>query len=327
VVFLFRDKSIVSILFLILLGFAVHTHLFITTPQLAINEDSGIFSFLLKQYLHYVPQGLISFIYIAIVLIQAFRLNLFLNELRMYNLSGFTTAMSYVLLTGFFVQWATITPALLANSLVIWLFIQLSKLYNHNSPKSLLFNTGLIVGAAVLCYQPTGILILVVLFALAIVRPFNLSEWLVLLLGILMPVYVVVSLLYLNDSLNLLNTILPKIQINIPVIKTDVWFWISLGTITILLFAGFVIWNQFNSRMIIQIRKNWSVMMVMLFIILPIPFIFKSAGLQSAELCIVPMAAFIANFFLYPKRLLFPNLLFLLAIAVIVHNNWALIKN
>jgi hypothetical protein len=120
---------------------------------------------------------------------------------------------------------------------------------------------------------------------------------------------------------------LPHVQLNVPLVKADVWFWISLGTIAILLIAGFSIWSGQNQRMVIQIRKNWAVMMVMLLMMLPIPFVFKNAGLQSAELCIVPMAAFMANFFLYPKRLLFPNLLFLLALAVVIHNNWVLVKN
>ncbi len=327
-VFLFRDKSISSVFFLILLCFGVHAHLFINTPQVVVIEGSGLISSALSLFVKdYLPQTAVAFIYIAIVLLQAIRLNLVMNELRMYNQSGFTTGMAYILLTAFFPQWSNLTPAILANTFVIWIFIQLSKLYTHPSPKTLLFNTGLIVGASVLCYHPTGILIVVVLFALAIVRTFLLSEWLVLLLGIFMPFYLVISYFYLNNKMTLLETVLPYVQLNLPVSKTEVWFWINLATMIFMLVAGIIFWSKENSRMVIQIRKTWAAMMVMVFIMLPVPFIFSHAGMEAAALSLVPLAGFIANIFIYPKKLLLPNLLFILAIVIVIHNNWLLIKN
>lgn len=128
---------------------------------------------MLNQYIAGLPSTVLFLIYHAVVLVQAIRLNMVLSDLRMFQHNTYTTAMAYVLLTGLFTQWCSITPALLANFLLIWLFIKLSRLYNHPSPKTLLFNTGLIVGVAVLCYHPTAILVLVVLFALAVVRPLN----------------------------------------------------------------------------------------------------------------------------------------------------------
>lgn len=326
-VFLFRDKSFISVFFLILLCFAVHAHLLISTPKIIITEDSGIISFVLNNIFKTYPQTILLLVYMAMVLLQAIRLNMLLNEFKMFSQSGFTTAMAYILLTGFFPQWANITPALIANTFVIWLFIQLSKLYNNPSPKSLLFNTGLIIGAAVLCYHPTAMLVTVVLFALAIVRPFIISEWFVLLLGAAMPFYIISSLLFLNDKINQLNTFLPHIKFSMPLLITDVWFWVNLSVTGILLVAGFAALNNNYSRMAIQIRKNWSIMMVMVLMLLPVPFIFQNAGLEAAALSIIPLAAIISNIFIYPKKLWMPNLFFVLAIAIIIHNNWAIIKN
>ena len=326
-VFLFRDKSFVSVFFLIILCLLVHTHLLISTPNIATAEDSGIISFVITNYLIALPKGMMGLLYIAIILLQAIRLNILLNEYKMFQYSGFTTAMSYILLTGFFSQWATISPALIANTFVIWIFIQLSKLYNNPSPKSLLFNTGLIIGAAILCYQPTAMLIAVVFFALVIVRPFIISEWFVLLIGIIMPFYIISALLFLNDKINLLPTFLPRTKFGLIIPITDVWFWVSIAVIAVLLIAGFITLTNNNNRMVIQIRKNWNIMTVMVVMLIIIPFIFYNAGLQSAALSIIPLAAIIANIFLYPKKMLVPNLFFALAIIIIIHNNWVLIKN
>jgi len=328
VVFLFRDKSVSSIFFLIFLCLVVHAHVFMSVTHVQVLEEDGILSFVLQQYIKPLPGTVIALLYLSLIMLQAIRLEFLMNQLKMFHRNSFTTSMSYVLLTGFFTQWCNLTPALIANSFVIWIFIQLSKLYNNPSPKTLLFNTGFIVGITIMCYHPTAILIVVVLFALAIVRPFRASEWMVLLLGIVTPYYLAVSILYLNDKTALLSSFIPRlVPVSLPISHPDKWFWINLATMAFLLLSGLAAWNPQHNRMIIQIRKNWSVVMVMALIILPVPFIFKNAGMESALLSIVPLAAFIANVFLYPHRLWLPNFLFLVAIVIVIHNNWLLIKN
>ena len=73
--------------------------------------------------------------------------------------------------------------------------------------------------------------------------------------------------------------------------------------------------------------KKLGVMMVMLLTLLPVPFIFQLGGLESGLLSLVPVCAFAANAFANPRRMGLPNLLFILAVAVIAINNWQLLKN
>ena len=93
-VFLFRDKSFISVFFLIILCLLVHTHLLISTPTIATSEDSGITSFVITTYLIALPKGMIALLYIAIILLQAIRLNILLNEYKMFQYNSFTTAIS-----------------------------------------------------------------------------------------------------------------------------------------------------------------------------------------------------------------------------------------
>ncbi len=322
----FRDKSIIALIFLVILCLAVHVHFFVSTPLVVISDDDGLLSVLFRRYIQPLPGTFIFVIYFVFVLVQSIRLNMVLNELKMFQQTGFTTAMSYILLTAFLPQWCALTPALIANSLVVLIFIQLSKLYNHPAPKTLLFNTGLIVGLTILSYHPTALLILVVLFALAVVRPFRITEWFVLMIGIITPYYFLIAGLYLTNNMNELYHFIPDIQFMLPVQKADVWLWINLSAIVILLLFGFIYWVPASNRMVIQLRKNWSVMLVMLLILLPIPFVFQNAGIESGILCTVPLVSFISNAFLNPKRLWLPNLLFWIAVIIVIHNNLELIK-
>lgn len=310
-----------------MLSIGVHFHFFTTAPLIVTNTNDGVFSYLLQNYVKGLPETALFLIYHAIVLIQSIRINRVLNDLKMFQSSNYTVAMAYVLFSGMLIQWCSISAALIANSLVIWLFIKLSRLYNHPSPKTLLFNTGLIVGLSIICYHPTALLILVVLFALAVVRPFRLAEWLVLLIGILLPYYFLFSWLFINEKLSSFTDYLPYLQLNLPFPAWNPQLITRFSVLIINLLAGLYFWINANSRMVIQIRKNWGVMVVVLLILLPIPFVFLHAGIESAYLCMVPLAAFAGNAFSNPKKLLFPNILFWITVIVLIYNNWWFIKN
>ena len=144
-------------LFLALLAIAVHMHGFTTPMALSANQQDGFFSVLLHQYFGKLLHSVGFILYLLIIIAQAIRLNFFLAEQKMFPNSDYTVGMSYILLTAVLPDWMAITPALLANFLLIWIYIKLTRLYNHTAPKTLLFNIGLLVTLTVLCYHPTTI--------------------------------------------------------------------------------------------------------------------------------------------------------------------------
>jgi hypothetical protein len=327
VVFLFRDKSIINIFFLAILSIGIHIHFFTVSPIIVSNFNDGFFSFLLRTYVSTFPPTALFLLYHGLVIFQAIRLNLVLNDLKMFQQNSYIPAMTFVLLTGLFPAWSSISPALLSNLFLIWLFTRLCRLFNQASPKTLLFNTGLILALAIIFYRPTAMMILVVLYALVEIRPFNLAEWLVLLMGVILPYYFLASWFFLNDEMQQFSTFLPYLSWNLPVDNLNFGLWAGLGTLGILILSGLYFWQLFNQRMIIQIRKNWGLMLMFFVLMLLVPFIFKFGGLVSAFMALVPITAFVSNAFSYPKKLTLPNLLFWLCIAVIAYNNWLFMKN
>lgn len=324
-VFLFRDKSIANIFFLSVLSIVVHLHFFSSVPVVITDQHDGLISMVLTSYIAGQSQTVLFVLYHIVVLLQALRLNMVLNDQRMFHQYTYMVAMCYVLLSAILPQWCSISSALVSNSLLIWIFTKLCKLYNNPSPKTLLFNTGLIVGATILCYHPTAVLVLAVLFALTVVRPFRLAEWLILMMGTLLPFYFLFSWLFLSDRLAGYGNFLPRIRVGLPISHWDTDLVVSLAYLALLFLTGFYYWQVSMGRMGIQIRKNWGVMVVMLLIVLPVPFVFKNAGITASIMSLVPLATFSSNAFSGPKRLLFPNFLFWLAIGVIIYHNWHLV--
>ena len=119
---LFRDKSIVTVFLLAILSVLVHLHIFFH-PVVIHNEiDNGLISSFINHYFSAIIPGVLSLLYIFIILSQAIILNTLLNEWKMYQKAALTTAAAFILLTGCFPEFSNISPALLNNYLII-LFI------------------------------------------------------------------------------------------------------------------------------------------------------------------------------------------------------------
>jgi len=326
VVALFKDRSPVTIIWLFLLSLVVHSHLFLDFSGVIAVEGSGHLSVWINKYASLIGTPLLILIYHTIIIIEALRLNYLFTDHRMYSKQNFLVAMVYILLSGIFREWTAITPALLDNILVIWFFAKTVRLYSNPNPKTLLFNIGLIIGFSILLYHPSALLILVAFFALMVVRPFIITEWLVLLMGVLSPFYFLASWLYLTDQIKSFGNYIPDWGLNLPITRVSVPFFITAGLITIILIIGIFFWQSENRRLIIQVRKNWNVLLVMLLVMLPIPFINEKAGIDSLFLWIVPASPFIAKGFLAPKKNFLPNIMFWGLLALGILKNWEVIK-
>lgn len=322
---LFRNKSFSSIFFLIILALLVHVHFFYGHINVVAAKD-GFLSYVLANYVQTLPGVFVSLIYFLFLMLQSIRLNLFLNESKLFQQNGYTVAMTYILLSGFLVEWNHLTAAFLSNSLIILIIILIGKLYNNAAAKTLIFNIGLISGITVLAYHPTLVMLLVLLFALLVLRPFRMAEILILLIGVITPFYLLAAIFYLNNHLDLYYQFLPMFKLKLLNQSYDLWKLIAVILAAAMLISGFISWMPINNRMVIQIRKSWSVIKVMLVFFAFVPFIFATTGTESFILLTVPASAVMANVFQYPKRLFYPNFLFLLAIILIMHTNWVLIK-
>jgi hypothetical protein len=78
--------------------------------------------------------------------------------------------------------------------------------------------------------------------------------------------------------------------------------------------------------MVIQARKVWSILFIMLIVLLPTVYLMSDAWPNALLLATVPAAAFVSNTFFYPKRNIGPALLFWLFVAVIIYVNWFVAK-
>jgi len=321
VVFLFRDRSDINLLFLVLLSVALHFHVWMHPPMVIANPTDGLLPYILVHYIKPLPSLVLIILFQAIILSQAIRLNILMSKLKMFQQVSYLPGFTYIILTALFPYWDVISSGLVANSLVIWILVKLLRLYDQKQPKTLEFNIGLILGCSILLYEPIAILIPVVLFALTIIRPFKITEWLVLLMGILLPFYFIFTFVFLTSGIQEFRQFLPRLDWKNPFVRPDFSIIITLILITAQFFVGIYYWREQQSRFIIQVRKYWGVLLLVLILTLFQPIIFSAQALYASAIVLTPLACFISFGYSVPKRLFIPNILFWSAIAAIVYNH------
>jgi hypothetical protein len=320
-VFLFRDRSDINVLFLVLLSVAVHFHFYLEPPIVIANPTDGLLAYLLFHYIKPLPPLALIIIFHLIVIVQALRLNILVSRFKMFQQVSYFPAFTFVLLTALFPFWDAISSGLIANAFIIWILVKLNRLYDQTQPKTLEFNIGMIVGVSILLYEPIAILIPVVIFALVIIRPFRLTEWLVLMMGILLPFYFVFTYVFLTDSAAAFTVFLPKLDWENPLAALDAKSIIALSFMGIQLLIGFYFWQEQQNRFIIQVRKYWGVMLLTLVMTFFQPIIFSSQALYASAIVIAPLASFISFCYAGPKQLMIPNVFFWISAGLIVYNH------
>lgn len=322
---IFREKSTVSVFWLVTLSIVAHGHFLVHPPQIvAAGKAATFFGFMMA--LATLPNFVLILLYHAIIIVQALRFNTVLNNLRMFPKQYFITALCYILLTSIYPAWGNITPALLVNFLIIWLFSLLSKLYGTNDAKQNIYNIGFITSVISILYFPAIFLIIIAFISIGTLRTFRMTEWMVLLMGVITPPYFIVALLFLTDHLSALYYYLPQVQPHGFTLKQNIPILITAVTILFVVIDGFLTWSANSGKAIMQVRRSWGILLLIFLLSIPLLFLIKEGHFGYLFLGLLPAAAIASNTFIYSKSNLYQTVLFWVLIAVIIYNNWFWLK-
>jgi len=322
VIAIFKQKSPGNVAVLFIFGLLLKLPLFLYPKNISANEMDGRLYQWLISLLPPVNGLICAAISFALLYVQALMINYLLNEYRLMPRQNYLPAMAYLLITSLLPEWNYLSSQLVANIFIIWIFIHLFRLYNANNAKAQVYNIGLLLGIASYIYFPSSAFIICILLGLMILKPFRFNEVILFLLGCLTPYYFHAIYLFLFSKLNFAN-FFPHIQVKIPEIKNSIWIALSVLLLTIpFIMGGYYV--QLNLRkMLIQVRKNWSIVLLYLVLAFFVPFINSNQSLHSWILVTVPFACFHACAYFYPAKRWLPLLLFFITIGYIVFQQYA----
>jgi hypothetical protein len=324
VVGIFRQKNttnaLVLLVYALVLKFSIFLHPYIPILH---NEDNYLYRFILRAINSLFNQSPLPFGILTFLLqfTQATLFNTICNYHKILPKPNFLPGMSYILITSLLPDWNHFSAPLLINSIMIWCFYRMASLYNTPKPVASIFNIGILAGLATLLYIPALAFIVLILFALIIMRPFRIQEWLIGLLGFTAPYYFLIFFLYFTNQLNWKN-IIPRITLTLPALPNSIWT--SLGLMMLVapfIIGGYFVQNNLN-KMMIHVRKTWSLILMFLMVAVIVILINKANSYENWIVTVVPFSAFHAAAYFFPNRKTLPLLLHWISFGLAIIINY-----
>ena len=319
----FKANNSYNNFLLLLYGILLKLPMFLHPNVPKAQKVDGFLYKAILNWLQPVATGM-PFIYplITFVLLfsQAVYFNKLVNDLRIMQRPHYLTGMSYLLITSLFTEWNVLSSPLIINSILIWVWAKMSGLYSDPKPKTSLFNIGIAIGIGTFFYFPSIAFSALIIFGLAITRPFKLAEWLMALLGIITPYYFLLALVFLTDKWK--GYKFPGFDVTAPLFDQSRWAYLAIIIVVISSVIGIFYIQQNFRRQLIQARKTWNLTFLYLPVAVFVPFVNATHSFEYWILCAVPVSAFVAATFLYPAKNWFPAVLHWLMVAFVIVINY-----
>lgn len=319
----FRANNPINTFLLLIYGLLLKL-VWLIHPQIpVIQKTDGLFYnrvlSVVKPLLDHYP-FFYSFIAFVFLFSQALSFTRLLNNRKLMQKPNYLPGMSYLLITSFFPEWNILSSSLILNSLLIWVWAKMSSLYNNPGAKSTLYNIGMVIGITTFFYFPSLAFALLIIFALLITRPLRIAEWLISILGILTPWYLLFAWLFLTNRLYSFQVPGIRVQYSLFIQNNAQYAGMLLILLAAIAGAFFV---QINARrQVVQVRKSWGLLLLYLVVAILIPFINSIHNFQYWILTTVPLSAFIACFFYYPTKKWFPLSFHWIMVAFVIYMNY-----
>jgi hypothetical protein len=320
VIGVFKQKNPATIFMLLLFGILIKLPMFLHPHVITSRVEEGILYKAILKFLEPAAQSfpsVYSLLAFFLLLLQAIMLTGFINSQRMINKATYFPGMAYLLITSLFPEWNYFSAPLLVNTILLFVLSQMFVIYNQQNAKGTIYNIGLALGIASFLFFPSLTFIIWILLALAVMRPFRLNEWVLCLFGITTPFYFYGIYLIVTDQWSW-GRLWPYFTIRLPYVQQSIWMAGSVFLLTVpFLLGGYYVQENLR-RMLIQVRKGWSLLLLYLLGAIFVPFVNNTNTLENWVMVAIPFAAFHACTYLYATMKILPVLLFWLTVAFIL---------
>jgi len=254
----------------------------------------------------------------VLLYIQALLLNLLVNRYKLVAHPNSLLALSYLIITSLLPEWNYFSAALLLNTILVILLLGFLEVYNQSQgTNGRIFNLGLLIGLGSFLLFPSLLLVVWAITALMIMRPFRLKEWFVCFFGVTTPYYFVGLYLFFTNSFSW-EKIFPGFSIDITQVKPSLWLAGAAFLLVVPFFFGGYFSQNNLRKMLIQVRKLWSLILLMLLTVVLVSLFTPAPDFRHWVMVAVPFAAFHTATYYYPGKRIFPELLFWLSVIFVV---------
>ena len=268
---IFRSYHPAVIFLLLLYTVLLRLVLFVEPVVFQVPENTNLFS-------HVTYNALATFIgdqnfsyhiiSTALIFFQALYFNYLINYYRILQKSSYLPAFSFILVSSLFIEFTLLTSALIANTFLLFALARIFAWYKKDKVTGPIFDTAFLISIASLFFFPYAVFVLFVLAALTVLRPFSIREYVIVLIGIVLPYYFLgVYFFWMNQLPEFLSTlIISELRFNAEVMERSTRI-LTVGIPVMAVLAWTALYIQANLfRMVVQVR-NYLIVFVWFFIV------------------------------------------------------------
>ena len=257
------------------------------------------------------------------VVLQAFFLTNVINKQGVLRDSSHLPALLYVVLMSCFPEQLSFNPLLFANFFIIVFLNSIFNFYRSDTAVFEVFNAGVFIGIASLFYWPCLFLFPLTMASLFVLRPFNMREWTVSFLGVLLPFLFYGSVLFWLDmlSINSIKSILePLYSVQFSTAYNGTYIILTAILAIIIIASLWRFSRDLNNFSKLRARKFLAII-VWFFLFAALSYLVASKNTMiGLSFLAIPLSVIISNYFLSLKNQLLAELVFLLLLAAVIYN-------
>lgn len=265
-------------------------------------------------------QTFLALIFIGMVWIQALAINAICNNHRLFESVSGLPALFYILLIGLFNQHLYLSPPFFANFAIIYTLFIIYKCYNSDSFVHY-FDAGFYISIASLCYLPALLLLIFVFIGITITKIIRWRQWIVVILGVLVPYLLFSTFYFLNDELRtFLTGHFLHITTTVVTEPFEISHWlVQLGIFIGLTSVSYLITSQRLLFSVVKIKRMTSILGYLLLIsVLTFAFI-ERYTLAPITFLAVPVSVYMAFWFQGISRTIFAELSHFLLLCMVFY--------
>lgn len=284
------------------------------------SEHQLLYGWVLQGCSFFFGKSAFAFSLFSVLLLyaQALFLNAIIAQFRLYHQNTYLVSFSFIALSALHPALGNFSPLLLVNIFILWAINEMLQMKQSQHVNKELFNLGFAIMLAALLHFSAILLILFLFIALLILRPFNFREWMIALVGLLMPLYFLLVLLFWKDNLKAIY-LWPDLGISLPSQLLPAKYYLGL-------FVGLIIWfslSVYNMQLQlpkapIYIRRYW-ISLTFLLILSVLSAIFSDSHINAVWLiCLPALSLVMANAFINERSKKMNSISFYFALALVL---------
>lgn len=263
---------------------------------------------------------LIKFFTIALIIFQAIQINRVVSLNRLTNLNSLFPGLFYILLISLSMSMMPLYPALIANTFIIAMYMDVFNQTRNLELPLKMFNVGLYAGLASLFYFPYIIFLLVGCISVLYLRTFKIKDFTRATIGAVVPYVLLTTIVYLSGHIE--DLFMDHFADNFALVDVLGYYdWKDYVIIVIYAMTSIVALATSNSLgrgLNIHVRKKISVIFLSLISAIILALVVVDTDVTSLLFLSVPLCILMGAMFLSLEKQFAEILHFILFITALI---------